>query len=209
MGTVNDATLELFEWELQRLIDLGKTQKKEIKIKPYWVVYDSNSKKGLVLNWNLEHNNCPFLKYDNTCSIYEKRPLVCQSFPFISSGLIDYIHNIPSEIGFGDCPNKIIPPPFMGSFQDHAKNMSAIYGNIFNGAIRFDMAKIYVRDLCDKLNSEKVINRRTITPKIISKIKKHEPRGLFRYAIKNNAISQQDFEYTIAKIEEATFDMFS
>lgn len=209
IGTPNDSTIGIFEWELQRLIDLGKNQNKIVKIEPFLVIYDSIIKKGLVLIWNLDHDDCPFITSENICSIYEKRPLICQSYPFTSSGLKENLQNKPAVIGIGDCPNKIIPPPSMGTFQDHAKNISSVYGNIFSGAIRVDIAKEYVRSLCDQLNDNNVINRRTITPKIISKIRKHELVGLFRHAVKNNVITWQDYNYTIAQIKKTTANTLS
>lgn len=37
--------------------------------------------KIIVLDWFLDHDQCPFLNDTNICSIYEARPLICQVFP--------------------------------------------------------------------------------------------------------------------------------
>ena len=43
-----------------------------------------------VVSYQLDANACPRLSKDNLCKIYNKRPLVCQAFPFFLLACITY-----------------------------------------------------------------------------------------------------------------------
>ena len=52
------------------------------KILPYILFFDISNKVAIVNSYTLDEGACPFLK-DNKCSIYEKRPVICRTFPFL------------------------------------------------------------------------------------------------------------------------------
>lgn len=58
-----------------------------LKIIPNKVVYDSENDKVVVIDFILDHDQCPFVSDENLCSIYGKRPRVCRQFPNIESNM--------------------------------------------------------------------------------------------------------------------------
>lgn len=66
-------TLNIMDWEK----DLFP---KDVVV-PNLIVYDLISNRTIVINYTLNTESCPLVKEDNTCSVYENRPLQCKSFP--------------------------------------------------------------------------------------------------------------------------------
>lgn len=94
--------LPLFEWEKEEFEKLAKEKGICLKISPTNVIYDKKSKTYVNISYFMENQPCPFLK-ENKCSIYQKRPIVCRSFPLARNPLID---NEPLGINcFMHCPN--------------------------------------------------------------------------------------------------------
>ncbi len=91
-------TLSIHTWE--------KDLFSEENINPGWVFFDIKNDKTIVMNYNLKEGIiCPNYNKEKGCLIYNKRPLICKSFPYtaseeIKSGKMDF--NLPS--GFGFCP---------------------------------------------------------------------------------------------------------
>jgi Fe-S-cluster containining protein len=77
----NEVGIALFKDEKNSLIKLAKERGVELNIKPLRG-FLGKDKKICVFKWFIDHNECPFL-INNSCSIYESRPLVCRSFPYL------------------------------------------------------------------------------------------------------------------------------
>jgi len=75
-----DWTINLFEWEVKRLIEIAKEKNVNVELKPNIILFDEKQKVGIAIGWNLEHDNCPFLS-NLKCSIYTERPLACRLYP--------------------------------------------------------------------------------------------------------------------------------
>jgi Fe-S-cluster containining protein len=66
------------------------------------------TKEGIaVYDYFIDADVCPFLTKENRCSIYEKRPLICQQFPKIEYDNTEFERfqkgNLIIKIGYGKC----------------------------------------------------------------------------------------------------------
>jgi Fe-S-cluster containining protein len=77
----NNSGLALFFDEKELLIKEAKNKGIELSIKPFRAFMAKNN-KIIVFKWFLNHDACPFLINDS-CAIYDKRPLICRSFPLM------------------------------------------------------------------------------------------------------------------------------
>lgn len=94
--------LPLFEWEKEEFEKIAKEKKINLEIKPTNILFDKMSKEYVCLTFSMKNQPCPFLK-NNVCSIYEKRPIVCRSFPLARNPMIDD-ENLGMNC-FMHCPN--------------------------------------------------------------------------------------------------------
>jgi len=136
----NIGNLALFEWEAERL------KKYSVRIKPS-IVLESNGSR-IILQWGLEGKNkkhCPFLT-KRGCIIYEQRPLVCRSFPFMKSGFDSKnLEKILSK----NCTNLTIPFKYGTKMKkkEAIDALSETYGDSFSSVIRMDAAREWVKQL--------------------------------------------------------------
>jgi len=130
----------LFGWEVELLSHLNKN----FEFTPRTFVYDVKTSKPLVLTYNLNNDRCVFLEEENNCSIYENRPLVCRSFPLVTSGLG------MAGIVFHryECPRSfdVELEPFMID-SDYAQLMNEKYGGVFLWALVRDDASRWLRKM--------------------------------------------------------------
>lgn len=77
--------IHLFPNEAQVFRRYGSNYGVSPRILPKWK--GTSSEK--VIAYQLVSEPCPFLSQENTCQIYEKRPLACQLYPRTSWGEID------------------------------------------------------------------------------------------------------------------------
>ena len=71
----------LFDFEASRLRKIAATLGIALRLKPFLVLQDAFSERGIVVFYEFDHGDCPF--YDNGCRIYDSRPLVCRAFPVL------------------------------------------------------------------------------------------------------------------------------
>lgn len=83
--------LPLFEWEKKEFERLAKERGIFLNINSTNIIYDKKSKTYVNISYFMENQPCPFLK-DNQCAVYEKRPIVCRSFPLARNPVIDDEH---------------------------------------------------------------------------------------------------------------------
>jgi hypothetical protein len=69
---------------------------------------DQNAPLGpkRILSYQLNADTCPHITEKNTCRIYEKRPLVCRTFPLISMGQIGVTIAEPQQCLFVETTEK-------------------------------------------------------------------------------------------------------
>lgn len=75
-------TISLNHQESQYMREEAKRRGIKISILPKKVIYDPVDDIAIVYDWFVDHEVCPFLEGKNHCSIYDKRPNICQDFPF-------------------------------------------------------------------------------------------------------------------------------
>jgi Fe-S-cluster containining protein len=137
----NAKNLALFEWEAERL------RKHGAKIRAGHTIELNGSR--IVLFWTLESNGkkCPFLT-KRGCLVYNKRPLVCRSFPFMTSGITS--KNLEKTLS-KECDNLVIPFSYgvKMSKKDALKALSQSYNGSFSSSVILDTAREWIRELVD------------------------------------------------------------
>jgi len=73
--------IAVFKKEKDLLLKLAKDKGLALSIKPLRGFMGKDG-KICVFKWFIDHDECPFL-LNNSCSIYENRPLVCRAFPHL------------------------------------------------------------------------------------------------------------------------------
>jgi len=139
---MNMRNLALFEWEAERL----KAIDPDAGIRP--AIVGIIGQTDIVLQWAMEDKgkgHCRFLKEDG-CSGYPDRPLVCQAFPLVKSGLLNNDHE---NVIDRECPHMAIPFKKGQKLKRdiYAKRMGETYGETFGAAIRLDAARSWISDL--------------------------------------------------------------
>ncbi|MEM2974321.1 MAG: YkgJ family cysteine cluster protein [Candidatus Micrarchaeia archaeon] len=132
--------LALFEWEAERL------RRYSVRIKP--VLTSELNGSRIILQWGLEGKNkrqCPFLT-KRGCIIYEKRPLVCKAFPFMTSGIaLKNLEKILSKT----CENLIIPFKNGEKMkkQEALKILEETYNGSYSSAMALDTAREWIKEM--------------------------------------------------------------
>ena len=201
-------TIILLEWEVAALTKLANRLSVNITFKPDLIFWDENSDKALVIGWNLEHENCPFLSNENRCRIYESRPLACQAFPIFSTGLEEYLKGEPYFLNLGDCPNVVSPypevkdtrPRVLGA-RDYFSTLYKVYGETFIGAYQSDFAGLWISNLISKLRGLSIIQPVAIKKKkTVKAILRSKPVGLLKHLVVNGFITKEQVQERISEI---------
>lgn len=121
---IEDVRLPLYSWELFLLRKVAPTA---FKVSPRTAFYDDTSDQPLVVSWNLDHDDCPFLGDNNTCTTYDHRMMHCRVFPLSGSGVGD----ASMQPSFNSlCPN-INKPPSDQTDHERIQWMHETYGDTF------------------------------------------------------------------------------
>jgi len=205
-------TIGLFEWELPALELHAKRLAISLRIKPDNVIWDQNSKNAIAITWNLDHDDCPFISDKNKCKIYDYRPLVCQTYPLMAVGLLQYINERrrePFEIGLADCPNSVKLPfvertPLLFRPSSLFSTLFKVYGSTFLGALRYDGASIIISEHLKKAVENGIIHPAVINKNAIKAILRSKPVGLFEFLQSKDIISKESVEKEIQGIYNFT-----
>jgi len=207
-------TIGLFEWEAPILKANAKKLSLSLRIKPDAIIWDQNSKKAIVTMWNLDHDNCPFLSEDNKCRIYKDRPLVCQSYPLMTIGILARAHkdvNKMREIGLGDCPNvvKLLffdGKPFQARFSTVFNKLFEVYGKTFLGALRYDGAVMLLSEYTQNALNQGIVRPAIIKKNVIKAILRSKPIGLFQFLRSKGEINRKELQKEIQGIYDVTME---
>ena len=104
-------TIGIQEWEIPALNASAKELSIELHIKPSVIFWDEISGTPIATQWNLDHDDCPFLTNQNTCAVHESKPLICQAYPLFFLGIFTREPKEPKILELGDCPN-VVDLPF-------------------------------------------------------------------------------------------------
>lgn len=172
-------SLTLFDWEAKEMAEEAEKEGIKLKMTPYKLVYDTNSKTAIILQYALAHNVCPFLKF-NACSIYAKRPLICRLFPpnarGITSGTITLnCSSCPYDMKHNDWEESAklnLEPKAM------IKKIHERYGEIFEAEVEYEIMSKQITDWINML----------ILKGVISPAKGFEPKVLLKMASESQIV---------------------
>jgi Fe-S-cluster containining protein len=205
---ISQKTVVLFEWEIPILQKRAQQVSVEFKTKPDILFWDELSSVPVVLHWNLDHDDCPFLSRENYCLAQEQKPLGCQAFPLMVFGLIDTITRTePLRIDLMDCPNTV-PLPFemermiMVSSSTFFKETFRVYGSTFVGMIRLDAAARLLLESMKALMEKWIVYPGIIDESIAKSLREEKPIGLLDHLRKKQPSIAEDLEKNIKSIYE-------
>lgn len=179
-------TVLLFEWEIPVLHGRAKQFSVEFKTVPGDMFWDDVSGVPIVLHWNLDHNNCPFLSNENLCLVQKEKPLGCQAYPLMAFGLVEGNERRQS-ITLLDCPNAVP----IGHFREgkmRKVRMSTVYreaiqtyGSTFVGMLRLDAAAMLLAECLKHLVREWIVYPTIIDEEVKESLLREKPVGLLKH----------------------------
>ena len=156
--------------EAEWLREEAKKQKIQISFKPYESIADKNSKKLIVKSWRLNHDSCPFFSAGK-CTVYDRRPLICRSFPVVNTGL----HGGQAFVRSLICPSeKEFTPPEKTIVKESIEIMKQRYGDNFYSAFLMEELHFDEKSVVDSLMESGKIKPRP-------DIGGYKPIGLYEY----------------------------
>lgn len=84
LASLSDITINVWPEEAEILKNLAEKRSIKLNIVPKRAVYDKAHHELIILDYFIDHDICPFYK-DKSCTIYTSRPLICRSYPLITS----------------------------------------------------------------------------------------------------------------------------
>ncbi|MEM4710503.1 MAG: YkgJ family cysteine cluster protein [Candidatus Woesearchaeota archaeon] len=97
LSKLQDITINIWPEEKDLLEKEAKNLGIKIKILPKRCFYNSEQGELVIIDYYIDHDICPFFK-KNLCIIYDKRPLICKSYPLLTEnnlGKCIYKKNTP------------------------------------------------------------------------------------------------------------------
>ncbi|MGV8141521.1 MAG: YkgJ family cysteine cluster protein [Candidatus Woesearchaeota archaeon] len=86
LARLSDITINVWPEEAEILKNEAESRCMKIKISPKRAVYDKKHHELLILDYYIDHDVCPFFDTKKkTCSIYAARPLICRSYPLLTT----------------------------------------------------------------------------------------------------------------------------
>ncbi len=181
--------IALYGWEVERLKAASDTR---FELKPRTVIYDLKGDVPLVLSWNLNHDDCPFLDDGNSCTVYEDRMMHCRIFPLSRSGPGGVTKTMFSSL----CPN-IVATEGNGNIKD----LYEAYGDIFLWAVQRDIVIGWLKHTVNEAVRKGMIRPATNRPLdwINRKLKNKKPRDAVSHLKSLGVPTQQQIDrfYTL------------
>lgn len=147
----NEVGIALFNDEKKLLIERAKELNIQLNIKPLRG-FLGKDKKICVFKWFIDHENCPFL-INNSCNIYENRPLVCRSFPYLP------------PFAYEPTPEH----PIMSDYCPHIKKNEIYHDLMIEYNKSIEMQKILMENINDLIAKGFIIKEKTSTVMRLSK----------------------------------------
>lgn len=203
---ISQKTVVLFDWEIPILQKRARQVSVEFNTKPDIMFWDELSSIPVVLQWNLDHNDCPFLSKENYCLAQEQKPLGCQAYPLMAFGLIDTTRRTePLRIDLMDCPNTV-PLPFQMERMTKMRPSTFFeetfkaYGSTFVGMIRLDAAAKLLGESMKALVEKWVVYPGIIDEAIARSLREDKPIGLLDHLRKKQPSIARELEKNIKSI---------
>ncbi|HYD03072.1 MAG TPA: YkgJ family cysteine cluster protein [Alphaproteobacteria bacterium] len=101
LARLNDITINVWPEEAELLKQDAKEKNIKIKILPKRIIYDKKHHEIIILDYYIDHDVCPFFNAkDKLCGVYEHRPIICRSYPLLTTknlGKCSYKLNDPLD----------------------------------------------------------------------------------------------------------------
>lgn len=86
LARLNDITINVWPEEAEILQNEAKIKGIKLNIVPKRAVYDKSHHELIILDYYLDHDICPFFdKNSKLCGVYQIRPLICNSYPLLTT----------------------------------------------------------------------------------------------------------------------------
>lgn len=86
LARLTDITINVFPEEAEALRREAESKDIKLKILPKRAVYDEKHHELLILDYYIDHDVCPFFdKKRRLCGVYSSRPLICRSYPLLTT----------------------------------------------------------------------------------------------------------------------------
>ena len=176
-------TIPLHEWELPVLRKEAMKKQIALKILPFLTIWDVVNKLPIVLNWTLDHDDCPFLSKNKLCNINDNKPLVCKAYPLHCYGLTNPEPNRKIDIDRGDCPNAVVldemDTPEKIRYTDLLRRLHDAYGSSLVGMIQEEAAVKFEVDTIESMSVACEIYPELMNKNTEALILSKKPAGLF------------------------------
>ena len=184
--------LPLYDWEVNELKKISKSRNIDLDIRPVSVFYDSITKKFFAVIYGLFNPPCPFYSKEKGCTIYEKRPFVCRTFPlfWLPSTVPDKIFGIHC---FGHC-NLFNHDLFLQSLTKKllttkglSRRVHNYYGDCYFYCLNSNKVNLFITKLLRKTEDKKII----CPTKIDSRVSGIGIFPFFEFLVNNKTISEK------------------
>jgi Fe-S-cluster containining protein len=86
LASLNHITINVWPEEKDILVSEAKKKNIELRIKPKRALYNLKNQELIILDYYIDHDTCPFFdKKNKLCQIYNERPLICRSYPLLTT----------------------------------------------------------------------------------------------------------------------------
>jgi len=86
LARLTDITINVWPEEAEILKKEAKVKGVKLNIVPKRAVYDKSHHELIILDYYIDHDVCPFFdKKDRLCRVYSSRPLICRSYPLLTT----------------------------------------------------------------------------------------------------------------------------
>lgn len=193
--------LSVFDWEKEIMEEEGRKLDIQVRFLPLHFLVDKIDEKAVVLSWMLSHINCPFLKNDE-CLIYEKRPLICRSYPITFLEIKKSFDGFDIDIEISkECP-KIVEIEFDENvyFDEFVRKYYEIYGETFKDAVLLFLVNSFVRNLIKILIEKDLIFVGRIEEINVKKMFEQKV-GFVDYLEENKILGRNELKESLKNLE--------
>ena len=86
LARLTDITINVWPEEAETLKNEASLRGIKLKLIPKRAIYDKSHHELIILDYFIDHDICPFFNNeDKLCTIYEQRPLICRSYPLLTT----------------------------------------------------------------------------------------------------------------------------
>jgi len=164
----------------------------KLKIIPGHISFDKEG-RCIIFTWMMDYKICPFFS-DDTCIIYKKRPLVCQSYPILETNFLK-----PGSPTFSISS---LCPGIISIDQADVPTLYHIYDSTLEGAIKKEAAKMWVDNLFNYLHQNDILLKKIYTrEEMLEAYQRSTCTGVIEYFLEKNLMPKDMVDKTLQRIE--------